>query len=290
MCQSIILVFSHDQNKPYISENIGTCLGRNRAFTRQRNCSAEMKKFWDDNVALNTSVFIIKMGKPSGKECLSVFYRHKIIALNNVKIKTRVSRVQYVFNTLDLFGLNITFIKFSLSDYCFINRPYEKNEFRPCYYHLGTEYVLLNQSSVNKGEQLYFCMKRPQFSIYTNYKILLEYSLCHICNNYKSYIVFQYQVLDRNVFVTIKDDYGKLYYLSPKMNTTVQLLQSIVCVIWNNNCVQNVISLFLIARKCHSIKLQSNCIQGRIFVKVGITNRREVLFNSQSLTASIFFV
>ena len=247
-----------------------------------------MPDLWTNDTAKDTLIFNVKIKKPSQKECLSIFYNQKkngMLQINNLKVTVNMTSIHYTLNTQ--FGSNVTFLTFLLSDYCFVYQPYENNGFMPCYYHQGTEYVIFHQKFL-QGKHLYFCMKRPQFSVYTNHVTVFKYSLCWKCVNYKSIIVFLYHIIDKNVFVTVRDDYTKAYYLSPGLNVSAELVHCISCIIFDNKCVKNVISMFLVVRKYHYIKLKRVGFNGRIFVNVGMKEKDLFLLNSHSFTCEYF--
>ena len=243
------------------------------------NCSDNLSNVWKNDTAKGTLIYDIKIKKTSHKECLNIFYKQSnILNINNIQPDFRMDSIHYTINAN--FGSNVTFLTFLLSEYCFAYQPYDKNGFIPCYYHQGTEYVIFHQT-VTQGKLLYFCMKRPQFSVYINHLTVLKYSLCWKCVNYKSIIVFLYHIIDKNVFATVRDDYTKAYYLSPGLNVSAELVHRISCIIFDNKCVQNVVSIFLVVSKYHYIKLKQVGI-GRLLVNVGMKEKYRFLLNSNS--------
>ena len=242
---------------------------------------------WDNSVIKNISVLVHQRTKPSGKDCLKVTYgqNNKIGFINEIELIQFpiTDSLQYRFNSL--FGLNITFKTFLLSEFCFINKPFEESGFISCFYHKGTEYIIINQNEMQQNKKLYLCMKRPQFSIYTNQSIILEYFLCKYCVNYQSNVVFSFQVVDMNVFVTGYDNYSKIYYLSSDLNYNAR---SISCSMLFNICAQKVITYFLAVKKYSSIKILKISSVGRIFIRIKTHVVTELFVNSKSFTCEYF--
>ena len=128
-------------------------------------------------------------------------------------------------------------------------------------------------------------MKRPQFSIYTNQLIILEYFLCKYCVNYHSHVEFTFQFVDKNTFVTKEDNYRKIYYLNYNVNYNVR---SISCIILFNICAQKVITYYLVMRNYNSIKILKGYFVGRIFIKAENHVLTELFLNSKSFTCEYF--
>ena len=90
-------------------------------------------------------------------------------------------------------------------------------------------------------------MKRPLWSIYATSSTNMEYSLCKRCMNYKSFIIFNYQVLSKGVILTHSSNYERIFY--------GRLSTSSVCILAERNCV-NLLNIFFIkAKKFQNIKV-----------------------------------
>ncbi len=182
--------------------------------------------------------------KPLGQECSSVHYKGGFKALmmnSNSKVQTGFDKLRYQFQTTRNFGLKITFRTFLLSSICYASFPFVpealKHLFPGCNFHKGTEYVFISQLQMKEEEVLYFCFKRPQWSAYTKHIVSIEYSICNICVNSKSTFVYDYQVIDRDVLLTKKDDFRKIMFGA--------LYKSLTCILVYNYCKRNVFSVSL---------------------------------------------
>ena len=92
-----------------------------------------------------------------------------------------------------------------------LTEPFRMHTFN-CFWHKGTEYVLLDQLETDYTDKLYFCMKRPQWSVYIGNVVAISYAVCTVCVHHVSRVVFMYQVLDGGFFRTVKDEFRKVNY------------------------------------------------------------------------------
>ena len=167
------------------------------------------------------------------QECIQVEYGQngaQKVKVNRHVLNQRSSKInviKFLFNTHRFYlGLNITFKTFSLSDMCFVSFPYKPKyigemgsdfQFRgSCHYVHGTEYVMVDLHLVGWGPAgwgpIYYCLKRPQWSIYTRNTVTMEYSLCGRCANLNSAIIFAYQVIDVGTLLTKSDDFSQIMF------------------------------------------------------------------------------
>ncbi len=140
---------------------------------------------------------------PVGHECVFVFYAKRAPTINlNSYLAERnedVDKIVYSFAASKLFGLNITFENFLLSDICLMKQPFSSA--RPgsdtvCSVHIGSEFVLFHQGEHNTTNKLYFCLKRPWFSVFTKNILEIDYHLCQLCISGISRMVFFYSVIE----------------------------------------------------------------------------------------------
>ncbi len=153
-----------------------------------------------DGLLVNES-FLIELPLNETQFLLPVFYRNYGIGLMGTTIDTFVE-----FNLLShpLLHVNWTFLHFSLSDECRTHNPREKD----CFDH--TEHFLIKQ--FNKPIFQY-CMKRPQWSVFTISKTDLHFHGCQeglFCINHTSVVVFEYQVVDSHSLTTEQDQSVKI--------------------------------------------------------------------------------
>ena len=145
-----------------------------------------------------------KKREPMGEVCITGAYGN----LQTVAPKM-FEKVRYSFDVSERLGLNVTFLTFSLSDMCVIDHPFRSGN---CFYDKDTEYVLIDQGDPDPRNKPYFCFKRPQWSVYTSNTTLIDYYPCNVCNNFKSSIVFRYQIIDRGLIQTDSDIYRNILY------------------------------------------------------------------------------
>ena len=161
------------------------------------------------------------MSKTIGTECLEVNYRKHRSYESNFCFLTRrppstFEQINFQFTLNKMLGLNITFTTFVLSDMCVMAHPYidwyyYKNTFN-CFWHKGTEYVLLDQRETDYTDKLYFCVRRPYWSVYTGYVVAIGYSFCTVCVHHVSRIVFCIRFWTLDSYKTVKDEFRKVYY------------------------------------------------------------------------------
>ena len=186
--------------------------------------------------------------KPLKQECITAHYQQHgrtFLYLNHILFQYDKSfdRLKYIFKSNKLFGFNITFLVFLMSDMCFTSHRSPKGYFGQCVHDEGTEYIKINGQNRNMS----LCMKHPLWSVYTTSITNMEYSLCKRCMNYKSFIIFDYQVLSKGVILTQNSNYEQIFY--GRMST------STVCILDAQSCV-NLLNLFFIkVKKFEKIKV-----------------------------------
>ena len=149
--------------------------------------------------------------QPLRQECLNVYYNdtaYYAYFINSKKLAGVVDKFRYLFEAMNLFGLQVIFKIFQLSHMCL-----PLDEGTRTNLHKDTEYVMIHGKKINT---LFFCLKRPQWSIYTANAMVLDYFVCTICKSQQSRIVFNYQIIDANIIETYQDDYAEIYYSEMK--------------------------------------------------------------------------
>ena len=208
-----------------------------------------------------------EMSRSMGLECLDVHYITHRIYNSNFCYLTRgptsstldtklIEQIIFQFNLNKMLGLNITFTTFLLSDMCVMAHPYTFN----CFWHKGTEYVSPDQLETTYTDKLYFCMKRPQWSVYTGHVVAISYSVCTVCVHHVSRVVFMYQVLDSGFFRTVKDEFRKVYYtVVTSMSSYIAPLASICIKPVNDTCsVSRIQYYYLRGEKYEQINVWKN--------------------------------
>ncbi len=163
-----------------------------------------------------------------GQECFFIQY-HKYsksrkqqhhITLNNIHINDGLQNMFLKYLTTKHFGYRFHITEFQLSDMCLTESPFSSFSFpnsdrhfvRGCDYHHGTEFVLIHQTGQGLPKHLYFCMRRPQWSVYTGHQVNIQYSLCKYCFLHTSIFAFYYSVITRNTVTTMTDQFCKIMY------------------------------------------------------------------------------
>ena len=149
--------------------------------------------------------------KPLKQECITAHYLQHDEAslyLNHDLLQSgkKLNRLNYIFQTNNFLGLNITFMRFVMSHMCFVSHPYLpdylKKHFHGCVYNEWTEYIKLDKHKDTENNDLFFCMKRPLWSVYSTSNTNMEYNLCQQCMNHETSIIFNYQILDTGLLHT----------------------------------------------------------------------------------------
>ena len=212
--------------------------------------------------------------KPMGQQCNIIRYtsNNNFITFINGKMvgdQKSFDKIRYMFHTHILFNLNITFSEFTLSDMCIISHPYKflywmGLEQTYCSYHSDTEFVLIHQNeSQNKfSKKLYFCMRRPKWTIFTKSFTLLDYYICRICLHHQSTLKFTYQVMGEDA-ITLKDIYRFLAHgTSIKINAEMKIKAhssltpfSITCVYLPDICHTHIYNYDVRGNKYEFIKI-----------------------------------
>ena len=78
-----------------------------------------------------------------------------------------------------------------------------------CDYTHGTEYFMVQHYN---QRNLYYCLKRPQWSLFTSSNAKIVYSLCKRCTNLNSNIMFLYQIIDAYSMQTLTDEFVKIIF------------------------------------------------------------------------------
>ena len=171
--------------------------------------------------------------RPASQECFTYEYlQYKQIKyhLNQNYIMDSSNLDEIHFSFPGIFSLNITFTIFLLSDMCFTMPPYSSSwrtsTLKECFNNTGTEYMFIRKES-----KLYFCMKRPKFTIYAKKNAILVYSICKVCLNYRSSVVFYYQSMEPNFILTLEDSQNRLHYRDRGLIVNC-LLVNIECKRW----------------------------------------------------------
>ena len=193
---------------------------------------------------------VVKKKKPFSGECINVDYdQHKInmVVKKNTVFGDTYHILQYSFETLKDFGLRFRFTEFLLSYMCIMKKIGSAS--------YGTEYMIIQQNN-NIKESFYFCMRRPQWTMFTNRDTTLVYFLCRFCRNLKSSIVFDYQVINGDSITTEKEAYYKITLRRHgKWHNTDLLLFNIICVNGAWFCSSTAFSYFIRGEKYHQIEL-----------------------------------
>ena len=160
--------------------------------------SDEYSLMWTKTTNVENSV-TMNRNKPIGQECIRVMYTlHKNISIylsfhNGINNKN-INKLRYTFEMNKSLGLNITYLTFLLTDICFPEHPYDyPHQTEPvlnCFHHKDTEFVLIHQSEKHPSKKLFFCGKRPRFSIYVQHLVYIDYHICNVCLALESNIVF----------------------------------------------------------------------------------------------------
>ena len=191
-----------------------------------------------------------------GEECVRIKYEfHKNINIHinfhDSLFNKNIDKSRYKFHLSVLLGLNITFLTFLLTDTCVPEHPYHDENDEPglqSFYHKDTELLYIHQSEKLPEQKLYFCSKRPKFSIYTQYLVDVDYHICKVSLTYESSIMFTCQTLDANVIKTTEDNCYRIFYgelnwttwtLPPFMQNTELLPISAQC-LFPNKCYNNI--------------------------------------------------
>lgn len=242
---------------------------KNESF--ERRIITEYKRRGTSPVPISYNILIlIKTNtEPMAQTCVTTYY----FGHNNINqtINEQVPHLKDIPNNFDhkntvqyerlkiqfrstMFGMNITFTTFSLSDMCVWYFPKQRllDKSKLFYYRLwnGTEYVLV---STNNKARVYLCMKRPQWSLFTAHKTGLDYNVCFVCMNQVSSIVFEYQVMDGNFLNTIEDNWYFILGDRLKQDQPYLLEQSFVSSkLKNKTCV---LKYFLLVQKFQCLKV-----------------------------------
>ena len=132
-----------------------------------------------------------------------------------------------------------------------------KGYFGECLYKEGTEHFVIKNNNKHEWKDMFFCLKRPLWSVYTISSTNMEYSLCKRCMNYKSIIVFNYQVLNKEIVITENNNYERVLY-GHKGNFTT-------CVTVEKECAKLIAIFFIKTKKYQQIKVQKRSTRYRVF-------------------------
>ncbi len=205
----------------------------------------------DSHVTSNTNTYL--QLQPFGKICVLINYEHLSFSHNyRVFSPTRyLSVLRYSYSVNKLFGIHINFTKFSLSDICLeksaSHNKSEKKFLFSCAYK-DTEFLMLHQ----EDNKLYFCMKRPQWTIFTGPVLDIDYHICMSCVNQLSQVEFSFQLVGNYLFRTTFDDYRKI--LSSGVGAFVPL--DVTCVMLNSSCHKGIFKVFIRGEKYNFLWLR----------------------------------
>ncbi len=159
---------------------------------------------------------------PVGQMCLDVRYKTRRLFFNDeltdVGFHAQLSSaIELSFNIDIHLGLNITFRTFYLSDLCLPStalteplpgEPAILSGFHPnCGSLEGTEYVGVGH--------LFFCQKRPKWSVFSRGTFSIRYFLCRVCTGQTSTVVFDYQTIDEGLRLTHTDQFTLVTQFQP---------------------------------------------------------------------------
>ena len=149
---------------------------------------------------------------------------------------------------------------------CILTHPYIdwyyfKNQFN-CFWHKGTEYVLLHQLETDYTDKLYFCMKRPRWSVYTGHVVAISYAVCTVCVHHVSRVVFMYQVLDGVFFRTVKDEFRKVYYAKTTSMSSYLCPFALICIQPADDM-------------CSGLKIQYYYLRGAKYEQIRVWRKRQ---------------
>ena len=224
--------------------------------------------------------------KPTGHMCIHTHYNMLNISLNSHFLnKTYFYKLRYRFKAHKSLVFNITFKIFDLSDFCLAACPFKPKQaafsIDTCDYQAGTEHLIIQQKTKDSQNDLFYCSKRPQWSIYTVHMFQIEYSTCKVCSNYDSYIKFGYQIMDVDVMLTKSDDYRKIIF-GPVYN-------SITCIYVNSLCKRHLVMLFIRVKKIQEIFLKRRSTAFNFYMVDNI-NLNHILYEIDSTkTVNYFF-
>ena len=230
-------------------------------FINNKYIQVIINKKWN-----NLTLILLHLKKPLKQKRITTHYlQHdeKLLYLNHRLLKSSgtFDRLNYIFEMKDLFGLNITFMRFLLSEMCFVSHSYLpgylEKYFHDCLYNEGTEYIKLNKNKDTEDDDLFFCMKRPSWLVYRTSSTNMEFSLCKLCMNYKSIIIFNYQLISKGSMVTINDSYETIFY-----DTKVH---DMTCIVFRQLCIRTLHLFFVKAEKYKGIKLMNFFPRTRLF-------------------------
>ena len=215
---------------------------------------------------LETSVTIrtgwVQKTKPFAQECFDVeYFQNKIRPFVNKKelvpseyLHTATGGAlfdifHYAFHANPLFGFQISFKIFKLTDMCLHEQESSDPELS-----FGTEYLTVNNSQ--KNETFYYCLKRPQWTLFTTSYINILYHICKLCQNINSQIVFNYQIINGQTIVTERDSFTTFQLKSEKYKSTMKpYLFGIVCYhkIWT--CSGLILKYIIMGEKYQTISV-----------------------------------
>ena len=201
--------------------------GSVREITRYMAClTSEHPKCQISTTIVQNRVVYTTLQAAAQQECIQVEYGQdgdRKVKVNHHMLNqhsSEINVIKFSFQAHRLLGMNITFKTFSLSDMCFVSFPYKpeylgelvRNKFQgSCHYVHGTEYVIVNFHVIDL-KPIYYCFKRPQWSIYTKNIVTIEQLLCERCANFDSTIKFAYQVMNSGILLTYSDQFSRIIF------------------------------------------------------------------------------
>ena len=122
--------------------------------------------------------------------------------------------------------------------------------------------MLLDQLETDYTAKLYFCMKRPQWSVYTGHVVAISYSVCTVCVHHVSRVVFMYQVLDGGFFRTVKDEFRKVYYTKATSVSSYLSPFASICIKPDNDM-------------CSGLKIHYYYLRGEKYEQINVWKKRQ---------------
>ncbi len=153
---------------------------------------------------------------PSSQECISLSYsphfkdywidQSLLLNQKTVKLVTGFRGTGiYTFDAAKYFGVNITFVKFKLSGFCFGSGERPSNKFN--------EFVCIYQTD---KQTLFYCRTRSQWSAFVGGKSTIYFKNCFscICHGRTTRIVFNYQLIDNKILQSTVEIFHKIWHLT----------------------------------------------------------------------------
>ncbi len=200
-------------------------------------------------------IFTQTMWEPFGQECLIstrtvTEVKHFV---NNQKVIQVVGThfVRYVLDGYHIFGFNITFVRFILSDRCHFEGDNSHCDFFAAESLLLKQYIVNFTTKFDRYSTFYYCMRRPIWSVFTKSRVNIEYTPSPRTYFYRlSEFVINYQVITGNVILSSLDQFHKLLQPFKSFN------QTFLPEIYHVGCNQSTLYKYIfIGQKYEKIKI-----------------------------------